>query len=72
MLFIDYSSAFNTIVPSKRINKLRTLGLNTSLCNYILDFLMGRPQVVRVGNKKSATLILNTGAPQPRPVLPVH
>ena len=27
MLFIDYSSAFNTIVPSKLINKLRTLGL---------------------------------------------
>ena len=50
MLFIDYSSAFNTIVPSKLINKLRTLGLNTSLCNWILDFLMGRPQVVRVGN----------------------
>jgi hypothetical protein len=33
MLFIDYSSAFNTMVPSKLINKLRTLGLNTSLCN---------------------------------------
>jgi RNA-binding protein YlmH len=33
MLFIDYSSAFNTIVPSKLITKLRTLGLNTSLCN---------------------------------------
>ena len=31
MLFIDYSSAFNTIEPSKLINKLRTLGLNTSL-----------------------------------------
>jgi hypothetical protein len=31
MLFIDYSSAFNTIVPSKFITKLRTLGLNTSL-----------------------------------------
>ena len=30
MLFIDYSSAFNTIVPSKLINKLRTLGLNAS------------------------------------------
>ena len=25
---------------------------------------MGRPQVVRVGNNTSATLILNTGAPQ--------
>jgi hypothetical protein len=32
MLFIDYSSAFNTIAPSKLITKL-TLGLNTSLCN---------------------------------------
>jgi hypothetical protein len=39
MLFIDYSSAFNTIVASKLINKLRTLGLNTSLCNSILDCL---------------------------------
>jgi hypothetical protein len=64
MLFIDYSSAFNTIVPSKLINKLRTLGLNTSPHNWILDFLTGRPQVVRVGNNTSATLILNTEAPQ--------
>ena len=60
MLFIDYSSVFNTIVPTK----LRTLGLNTSLCNWILDFLTGRIQVVKVGNNTSATLILNTGAPQ--------
>ena len=30
MLFIDYSSAFNTIVPSELITKLRTLGQNTS------------------------------------------
>ena len=64
MLFIDYCSAFNTIVPTKLITKLRTLGLNTSVCNWILDFLTGHPQVVRVGNNTSATLILNTGAPQ--------
>ena len=61
MLFID--SVFNTIVPFKLITKLRTLGLNTSLCNWILDFLMGRPQVVRVGNNISTTLTLNTVAP---------
>ena len=47
LLFIDYSSAITTIVPSKVINKLRTLGLNISLCNWILDFLTGRPQVGR-------------------------
>ena len=50
MLFIDYSSTFETIVPTNLITKLRTLGLNTSLCNWILDILTGRPQVVRVGN----------------------
>ena len=64
MLFIGYSSTFNTIVPSNLLIKLRTLGLNTSLCNWILDFLTGRHQVVRVGNNTSATLILNTEAPQ--------
>ena len=37
MLLVDYSSAFNTIIPSKVVTKLRTLGLNTSLCNWILD-----------------------------------
>jgi hypothetical protein len=57
MLYIDYSSAFNTIVPSKLIVKIRTRGLNTSLCNWILDLLTGRPQVVRVGNNTSATLM---------------
>ena len=64
MLFIDYSSAFTTIVPSTLITKIRTLVLNLSLCNWILDFLVRRPLVVRVGNNPSATLILNTGAPQ--------
>ena len=64
MLFIDNSSAFNTIVPSKLINKLRTPGLNTSLRFWILDFLTDHPQVVRVGNNTSAKLILNTGSPQ--------
>ena len=33
MLFIDYSSAFNTIAPSKLIIKLEALGLNPALCN---------------------------------------
>ncbi len=33
LLFIDYSSAFNTIVPTKLAVKLSDLGLNTSLCD---------------------------------------
>ena len=39
------------------------LGLNTSLCNWILDFPTGRLQVVSVGNT-STTLTLNMGTPQ--------
>ena len=31
---------------------------------WILDFLMGRPQIVKVGGHTSSILILNIGAPQ--------
>ncbi|KAK3519158.1 hypothetical protein QTP70_020015 [Hemibagrus guttatus] len=61
MLFIDFSSAFNTIIPQHLIEKLCLLGTNTSLCNWILDFLTGRPQSVRIGNSTSITTTLNTG-----------
>ncbi len=64
MLFLDYSSAFNTIVPATLVAKLQTLGLNRSLCSWILDFLTGRSQVVKMGNNTSSPLTLNTCAPQ--------
>ncbi len=64
LLFIDFSSAFNTIIPQQLIHKLVQLGLNTSLCNWLLDFLTGRPQAVRVGCNTSSTITQNTGAPQ--------
>jgi hypothetical protein len=56
-------SAFNTILSSKLIIKFETLGLDPALCNWVLDFLTGRPEVVTVGNA-STPLILNTGTPQ--------
>jgi gmma-aminobutyric acid receptor subunit gamma/cGMP-dependent protein kinase 2 len=64
MLFIDYSSAFNTVVPSKLINKLGALCLNSALCIWVLNFLMGHLQVLKVGNNTAISVILNTGAPQ--------
>ncbi|KAK1804792.1 hypothetical protein P4O66_003637 [Electrophorus voltai] len=50
MLFVDYSSAFNTIIPSLLTTKLEDLGLHTSLCDWISNFLTERPQSIRVGN----------------------
>ncbi len=64
LLFIDYSSAFNTIVPTKLAVKLSDLGLNTLLCDWIQDFLTARPQVVKVGQFTSNSITLNIGAPQ--------
>ena len=64
MLFIDYSSAFNTIIPSKLYMKLTDLGLCCQLCNWIYDFLSDRTQTVRIGNLVSSPLVINTGAPQ--------
>ncbi|KAK3575670.1 hypothetical protein QTP86_031626 [Hemibagrus guttatus] len=57
-------SAFNTIIPQHLIEKLSLLGLNTSLCKWILDFLTGRPQSVQIGNSFSSTTTQSTGAPQ--------
>ncbi|XP_028832433.1 uncharacterized protein LOC114788240 [Denticeps clupeoides] len=74
-LFVDFSSAFNTVIPSKLIQKLRALGLSATLCNWVLDFLTNRRQHVRIGKNTSTTMILNTGTPQgsePNAVLPVY
>ncbi len=64
LLFINYSSAFNTIVPIKLAVKLSDLGLNTSLCDWIQDFHTDRPQVVKMGQFTSNSITLNVGDPQ--------
>ena len=64
ILFIDFSSAFNTILPQKLFDKLSALGISTSMCNWILDFLSNRPQVVKIGANVSQELVLNTGTAQ--------
>ena len=64
VLFIDYSSAFNTIVPYKLYKKLLSMSFDPTVCNWLLDFLLNRPQFVKFNNMFSNTIVLNTGAPQ--------
>lgn len=64
MLFMDYSSAFNTVIPCKLTKKLYQLGLSPLLCNWIQDFLTDRSQAVRQGPYTSSTITLSTGTPQ--------
>lgn len=64
LLFINYSSAFNTIISLKLITKLHNLWLLPALCNWILSFLTGRSHHVHLRKHSSSTLIMNTGPPQ--------
>ena len=47
MLSIDFSSAFNTIIPQQLIRELDLLRIKTLFHNWILDFLTERPQPIR-------------------------
>uniref|UniRef100_A0A3P9JJJ8 Reverse transcriptase domain-containing protein n=1 Tax=Oryzias latipes TaxID=8090 RepID=A0A3P9JJJ8_ORYLA len=64
LLFVDFTSAFNTIIPQTLTQKLHTLGLNPTLCNWVLDFLTDRLQSVKIRNVSSSPITLSTGSPQ--------
>ena len=74
-LFVDFSSAFNTIQPHILFPKLTELNVPSSLCLWILDFLTQRPQFVSLKLKngcfESSELITNTGAPQGTVLAPI-
>ena len=53
VLFVDFSSAFNTMMLSKLIDKLMHMAEASSLCMWILDYLHGLTQQVRIGDTLS-------------------
>lgn len=61
MPFIDLNSAFNTIIPQRLVRKLSLLGTNTSLYNWILDFLTDWPQSISKGSNTCGVIKLSTG-----------
>ncbi len=64
ILFVDFSSAFNNIIPDTLQNKLTQLSIPTSICQWNTSFLTDRQQVVRLGKFSSSTRTISTGAPQ--------
>ncbi len=64
ILFVDFSSAFNTIILDTLQNKLTQLSVPTSICQWINSFLTDRQQLVRLGKYTSSTCTISTGAPQ--------
>ncbi len=64
ILYVDFSSAFNTIILDTLQNKLTQLSVPTSICQWITSFLTDRQQLVRLGELTSNTHTISTGAPQ--------
>lgn len=64
MLFLDFSSAFNTIIPGSMVTKLHSLGVSYHTCRWIKDFLTEHLQSVRMGFHHSSEPALSTGVPQ--------
>ena len=64
ILFLDYSSAFNTIRPHLLVDKLSKLDVPESLQLWIFDYLTNRCQYVRTSHERSGKRTINTGAPQ--------
>ena len=64
ILFVDFSSAFNTIAPALLQDKLTQLSVPEPTCRWITDFLSDRKQRVRLGKLVSEPRTISTGAPQ--------
>ena len=64
ILFIDFSSAFNTVEALMILKRLADLDVNSSLILVIRDFLRERPQRVCLNGFLSDSTVLSTGCPQ--------
>src|SRR4029434_5777125 len=64
LLFVDFSSAFNSIIPEVLLTNLTQLTVPASTCQWITNFLIDRKQQVRLGETTSSTRSVSTGAPQ--------
>ncbi len=64
VLFIDYTSAFNTMQIHLLLERLLVLGVNRVIIHWIQHFLTDRPQQVCIRGVKSNIMFSNTGAPQ--------
>ena len=64
VLFVDFSSAFNTIQPHLMMRKLFDMNVNSNLVAWIHSYLTLRPQYVKLNGAISDCIVTNTGAPQ--------
>lgn len=63
-LFVDFTSAFNTISPTLLIEQLMNTSLHSNIVNLVYSFLTDRRQWVHTDSGNSTVKITSTGSPQ--------
>ena len=58
ILFVDFSSAFSTIIPALLQEKLSQLSVPDSTCRWITDLLSDRKQHVNLGKQVSDSQLI--------------
>lgn len=64
ILFVDYSSSFNGIIPLYSPISCWSQDRSQIICQCISNFLIYRSQTVQLGKHASSSLTLGTGAPK--------
>lgn len=64
LLFMDFSSAFNCILPQIMLSRLQQMEVNPFIVKWYGSFLTERKQQVRVNSTLSDMISVSTGAPQ--------
>lgn len=64
ILYVDFSSAFNTIQPHVLLGKLLQMNVNSRIVSWMYSYLLDRPQYTKVNGFTSDVICINTGVPQ--------
>uniref|UniRef100_A0A0X3PXH1 Reverse transcriptase domain-containing protein n=1 Tax=Schistocephalus solidus TaxID=70667 RepID=A0A0X3PXH1_SCHSO len=62
--FIDFQKAFDTVPHERLLYKLERIGIRGNLLKWIENFLVGRRQVVCIGQERSSSAAVESGVPQ--------
>lgn len=68
-IYLDLCKAFDSVIVALLIHKLRIMGMNQQIMNWIAEYFNGRQQLVRVGsNTTSSPINVTSGVGQGYPI----
>nr|VZI51418.1 unnamed protein product [Spirometra erinaceieuropaei] len=63
-VYVDFKKAFDSVPHQRLLYKLNRTGLRGNLLRWIQSFLIGRSQIVHVGDRQSAEVAVESCVPQ--------